>query len=124
MDSYIFSGRPLESYLEEFVRLCHLVSWSDPILNRVILTSLDVDLLVLFMFPDTDEYPLEDLVSRILQADGPEFSIGVADGDLSDGRPVAVVSGGIAQNPTETIPHPSTTQLSSKPRRLAGRGFP
>ncbi|MGL5293375.1 MAG: hypothetical protein ACRC9V_06360 [Aeromonas sp.] len=80
MDSYEFSpeailmdlGQDGRNYVEEFLELCYRVSWNDRSLNLAFLTGLDDDLLVLIRLPDADEYPLEDFVSLVLQAIGPE----------------------------------------------------
>ncbi len=43
-------GRSLESYVEEFVEHVHCVSWSDSVLNYMLLDGLDDDLLVPLCF--------------------------------------------------------------------------
>lgn len=83
--------------------------------RSVFLPGLDDDLLVPIMLPDADEYPLEYFINQVLQADGSEFCVGRADGDLSHGRPAPAVNSGFLPPHPGFIPHSCATQRSPKP---------
>ncbi len=104
-------GRSLESYVEEFVEHVHCVSWSDSVLNYMLLDGLDDDLLVTLMLPDAGELSLVDFVNRVLQVMGSSFYVGQADEESHDVSPVPSCGGWIAQAHLKPPPESSTSLI-------------
>ncbi len=89
----------------------HCVSWSDSVLNYMLLDGLDDDLLVTLMLPDAGELSLVDFVNRVLQVMGSSFYVGEVDEESHDVSPVPSRGGWIAQAHLKPPPESSTSLI-------------
>ncbi len=56
-------GRPLERYVEEFLSVVHLVSWSDHMVNACFRMGLDDDSLFRFLSTDDCYRPVVNFIN-------------------------------------------------------------
>lgn len=101
--------------MEKFVEHVHQVSLNDFVLNHVLLSGLDDDLLIILILPHVYELSLVDFINRVLGVMGSSFCVKEAEKDSRDVFPVPSYGGWIA--PAHPKPPPeSSTFLVSTPK--------
>ncbi|KAL0200403.1 hypothetical protein M9458_003590, partial [Cirrhinus mrigala] len=74
--------RPLEQYVEEFLSVFHLVSWSDAMINACFQMGLNYDKLFCSITPDDCRKPVAEFINHVLALCDSNFCVGVEDSNL------------------------------------------
>ncbi|KAL0197507.1 hypothetical protein M9458_006047, partial [Cirrhinus mrigala] len=74
--------RPLEKYVEEFLSVVHLVSWSDAMINACFQMGLNNDKLFRSITPDDCRKPVVEIINYVLALCHSNFFVEVADSNL------------------------------------------
>ncbi|KAL0150360.1 hypothetical protein M9458_054362 [Cirrhinus mrigala] len=74
--------RPLEHYVEEFLSVVHLVSWSDATVNACFQMGLNDDKLFNLITPDDCRKPVAEFINHVLALCHSEFFVDVEDSHL------------------------------------------
>ncbi|KAL0148890.1 hypothetical protein M9458_055805 [Cirrhinus mrigala] len=76
------AGRPLEQYVEEFLDVCHLVSWNDPMINTCFLMGLNDDQLQCSISFEDRCKPVAEFINLVLARSHSNFYVDVEDSNL------------------------------------------
>ncbi|KAL0184346.1 hypothetical protein M9458_020042, partial [Cirrhinus mrigala] len=87
--------RPLEQYVEEYLNVLHLVSWSDSMINACFQMGRKDDQLFCSVTPDDCRRPVAEFINHILALCHSDFYVDVEDSNLP--------------------PHPKTCRCPSSP---------
>ncbi|KAL0204487.1 hypothetical protein M9458_002505, partial [Cirrhinus mrigala] len=93
--------RPLDYYVEEFLSFCHLVSWSDAMINMCFLMGLNDDKLFCSITPEDRCKPVAELINYVLALSHSNFYV-----DVEDSNPPPI--GKHASTPAHHQPASST----------------
>ncbi|KAL0172557.1 hypothetical protein M9458_032868 [Cirrhinus mrigala] len=75
--------RPLEQYVEEFLSVVHLVSWSDAMINACFQMGLNNDKLFCSITPDDCHKPVAEFINYVLSLCHSNYYVDVKDSNLS-----------------------------------------
>ncbi|ROL53100.1 hypothetical protein DPX16_8042 [Anabarilius grahami] len=101
------SGRPLERYVEEFLEVSYLVSWTDACLNAVFLMGLDKD--VIRYNEPACNFSLVDSLNIILLLNGSNFEV---DKIHKNQSPCPAPSAAYRASPAHLTPEPCTYRFN------------
>ncbi|KAL0171596.1 hypothetical protein M9458_031907, partial [Cirrhinus mrigala] len=73
------ADKPLEQYVEEFLSVLHLVSWSDSTINACFQMGLKDDQLFCSLTPDDCCKPIADFINHVLALNNSKFYVDVED---------------------------------------------
>ncbi|KAL0163795.1 hypothetical protein M9458_039548 [Cirrhinus mrigala] len=108
--------RPLEQYVEEFLSVLHLVSWSDSMINACFQMGLKDDRLFCSVTPDDCHRPVAEFINYVLALSNSNFYVDVKDSNLPPIRkhmdapahhqPASSTCCSNELTPSELLPHP------------------